>query len=422
MGVSTGLSFTGTYVVGPDGRTTATIDTGRGVATWRFALTTNKHAVMIRFDTSANGSGAIDQQNLNDLTTLPSVVNGLYAFSASGTDASFKPMALAGEFASTGSNVLTASGSMIDVNDGGTLTTESPTVNGAYSLDAANAGTGRGTLMLPNTSGTQLRFAFYVIDSTHLHIVEVDGNDFLAGDMYEGAGSGASFAGTYVFTAGGTSATGTSGAYAQGGVFVSNGSNVTSGALDTNNAGTVTTNATISTTPFSVNATTGRIDLKLATTSEFAVYQTAAGTAVMVETDSAGISTGLAYSQVTADAATAPAAGSFAFVLGGQGMFHEVAGSSQPDAEGQLTVSGTGVSAGHFDINNFSATFKADPVNITNSSIMAPGSNGRGTAVLEGENPDITYNLVYYLIDDNTALLFDSDTARVAIGSIERQF
>ncbi|MGA8872810.1 MAG: hypothetical protein WB460_16810 [Candidatus Acidiferrales bacterium] len=422
VGVSTGLSFTGTYVVGPDGRTMATIDTGRGVATWQFALTTNKHAVMIRFDTSANGSGSLDQQNLNDLNTSPNIVSGPYAFSASGTDAAFKPMAMAGEFTSTGSNVLIASGSMIDVNDGGTLTTESPTVNGAYSLDAANAGTGRGTLMLPNTSGTQLQFAFYVIDSTHLHIVEVDGNDFLAGDMYEGAGSGASFAGTYVFTAGGTSANGTSGAYAEGGVFVSSGTSITAGALDTNNAGTVTTNATISTTPFSVNGTTGRIDLKLATTSEFAVYPTAAGTAVMVELDSAGISTGLAYSQVTADAATAPAAGSFAFALGGQGMFHLVSGSAQPDAEGQLTLTGTGVSGGHFDINNFSATFKADPVSTANSSIAAPGTTGRGTAVLEGQNPDITYNLVYYLIDKNTALLFDSDTTRVAIGGIERQF
>jgi hypothetical protein len=423
LGVSTGTPFTGTYVVGPDGRTTATIDTGQGVATWQFALTTNQHAVMIRFDSNkaGSGSGTIDQQNLNDLTTLPSVVNGLYAFSASGTDAAFKPMALAGEFTSTGSNVLTASGSMIDVNDGGAITTESPTVNGAYQLDAGNSGTGRGTLTLPNNSGTQLQFAFYVIDSTHLHIVEIDGNDFLAGDMYTGA-SGGSFAGTYVFTAGGTSTTGTGGAYAQGGVFVSSGSSITGGALDTNNAGTVATNATVSTGPFTVNGSTGRVDLKLATTSEFAVYPTAAGTAVMVELDSAGISTGLAYSQVTADAATAPAAGSFAFVLGGQGMFHQIAGSAQPDAEGQLTLTGTGVSGGHFDINNFSATFKADPVNTSTSSIAAPGTNGRGTAVLEGQNPDITYNLVYYLIDDNTALLFDSDTARVAVGSIERQF
>ena len=424
VGVATGLSFSGTYVVGPDGRTTATIDTGHGVATWQFALTTNHHAVMIRFDSdkAGSGSGSIDQQNLNDLTTLPNVVDGPYAFSASGTDATFKPMALAGEFTSTGSSILTASGSMIDVNDGGVVTTESPSVNGGYALDVDNAGTGRGTLTLPSTSAAQLQFAFYVIDSTHLHIVEIDGKDFLAGDIYTGAGSGGSFAGTYVFTAGGTSTTGTSGAYAQGGVFVSDGSSITGGALDTNNAGTVTTNATVSTGPFTINGTTGRIDLKLVSGSEFAVYPTAAGTAVMVERDSAGISTGLAYTQVTADADAAPAAGSFAFLLGGQGMFHLVSGSAQPDAEGQITLAGTGISGGNFDINNFNATYKTDPVNISTSSIVAPGTNGRGTAVLEGENPDITYNLVYYLIDDNTALLFDQDTGRVAIGSIERQF
>ena len=422
LGVAPELSFTGTYLVGPDGRTTATINTGQGVATWQFALTTNQHAVMIRFDPNkvGSGSGTIDQQNLDDVNTLPDTPTP-YAFSASGTDAAFKPMALAGECTSNGSGVLTASGSMIDVNDGGATTTESPSVNGAYSLDAANAGTGRGTLTLPSTGGAQLQFAFYVIDNTHLHIVEIDGKDFLAGDVYEGAGSGASFAGTYVFTAGGTSSTGTSGAYAQGGVFVSDGSNVTSGALDTNNAGAVTTNTTVSTTPFSVNGTTGRIALTLSS-SQYAVYQTAEGTAVMVETDSAGISTGLAYSQDTAEASALPAAGSFAFVLGGQGMFHEIAGSAQPDTEGQLTLSGTGFTSGNFDINNYNAIFKTDPVNTTNSSIAAPGSNGRGTAVLAGENPDITYNLVYYLIDENTALLFDQDTARVVIGNIERQF
>jgi hypothetical protein len=419
-GVSVATPFTGTYVVGPDGRTTAEIDTGHGVATWQFALTTNQHALMIRFDVNNTGSGTIDQQNLNDLTTSPTVVTGPYVFSASGTDAAFKAMALAGEFTSDGSSAIPASGSMIDVNDGGTITTESPTVNGSYTLDSANSGTGRGTLTLPSTTATQLEFAFYVIDSTHLHIVEIDGNAFLAGDVFTGISGGGSFAGTYVFTAGGASSA--NGAYAEGGAFISNGSgSITGGALDVNNAGTVTTNTTISTSPYSLNGTTGRIALTLAS-SEFAVYQTAQGTAVMVELDPAAVATGLAYAQVSADASSVPAAGSFAFVVGGQGLFHEVSGSAQPDAEGQLTLSGTEFSGGSFDINNFNATFKTDPVNTTNSTIAEPSANGRGTATLEGQNPDVTYMLIYYLIDDNTALLFDQDTARVSIGSIARQF
>jgi hypothetical protein len=420
-GISTGILFTGTYVVGPDGRTTASINTGHGIATWQFALTTNQHALMIRFDTSNTGSGTVDQQNLNDLTTSPTVVMGPYAFSASGTDAAFKPMALAGEFTSNGSNGIPASGSMIDVNDGGAVATESPTVSGSYALDSANSGTGRGTLTLPSTTANQLQFAFYVIDSTHLHIVEIDGNAFLAGDVYTGA-PGNSFSGTYVFTAGGSSSSVTNGAYAEGGAFVSSGSgSITGGALDTNNAGTVTTDTTISATPYSVNGTTGRIALTLSG-SEFAVYQTAQGTAVMVELDSAAVSTGLAYSQDTAEASSSPAAGSFAFVLGGQGLFHEANGAAQPDTEGQLTLSGADITGGNFDINNVNATFKMDPVNTTNSTIAAPTSDGRGTATLEGQNPDVTYKLIYYLIDGNTALLFDQDTARVAIGSLARQF
>jgi hypothetical protein len=427
VGVSTGLAFTGTYVVGPDGRTTATIDTGHGLATWQFALTTNQHALMIRFDNNdaGSGSGTLDQQNLNDLITSPTVVTGPYAFSASGTDASaaFKPMALAGEFTSNGSGAIAASGSMFDVNDGGTVTTQSPTAAGSYALDTANSGTGRGTITLPGTAGNQLEFAFYVIDSTHLHIVEIDSKAFLAGDVY--AGATGSFAGTYVFTAGGTSTTGSGKAYAEGGDFISNGSgSLTGGAFDINNGGTgtVTTDTSISGGTYAVNGTTGRIDLKLSGTSEFAVYQTAANTAVMVEIDSVGVSTGLAYSQVTADATALPAAGSFAFLLGGQGMFHQVAGSAQPDTEGQLTLSSATFSGGNFDINNFNATFKTDPVNTTTSTIAAPNSNGRGTATIEGQNPDVTYKLVYYLIDGNTALFFDQDTARVAIGNLARQF
>lgn len=430
VSVATPFKQDSTYVVGPDGRTTATIDTGHGIATLQFALTTNRHGLMIRFDANDTGSGTIDQQNLNDLTTSPTVVTGPYVFNASGTDAAFKPMALAGEFTSNGSNGIPASGTMIDVNDGGGVTTESPTLNGSYALDAANAGTGRGTLTLPGITAPQLQFAFYVIDSTHLHIVEIDGNAFLAGDIFEGATGGFSAAslaaGTYVFTAGGASSTGAGNAYAQGGAFISNGSgSITGGALDTNNAGTVTTNATINTCGYSVDATTGRIGLTLCTSSgtpEFAAYQTAQGTAVMVELDSAAISTGVAYSQVSADASTVPAAGSFAFVLGGQGMFHDIAGSAQPEVEGQLTLSGTGITGGNFDINNFNAVFKTDPVNTSNSTIAAPASNGRGTATLEGENPDVTYKLVYYLIDGNTAVLFDQDAARVAIGMIARQF
>ena len=433
LGVSTAIPFTGTYVVGQDGRTTATIDTGHGVATWQFALTTNQHAVMIRFDANNTGSGAIDQQNLNDLTTSPTVVMGPYVFSASGTDASFKPLALAGSFSANGSGGIPGPGTILDVHDGGTITQSDTSLAGSYALDTANSGTGRGTITLTSTAISvltaaphQLQFAFYVIDSTHLHLVEIDGEAFLAGDMYTGAGAAAPFSGSFAFVAGGTSSTSATEAYAAGGVFTSGGSgSLTGGALDINNAGTVTSNATITTCGYSVDGTTGRIDLTLCTGSgspEFATYQTAAGTAVMLELDSTAVSTGIAYAQNTAEASTVPASGSFAFVIGGQGLFHQPSGGIQPETEGQLTLALTGFTGGDFDINNFNATFKTDPVNTSTSLIALPNSNGRGTATLEGQNPDVTYKVVYYLIDDNTALLFDQDSSRIAVGGLARQY
>ncbi len=88
-GVSTQVTFTGTYQVGTDGRGTATLSTGQGTATLQFAINSNQHARVIRFDSNATGGGTIDQQNLNALSNSPSVISGPYIFVASGADSSF---------------------------------------------------------------------------------------------------------------------------------------------------------------------------------------------------------------------------------------------------------------------------------------------------------------------------------------------
>ena len=74
------------------------------------------------------------------------------------------------------------------------------------------------------------------------------------------------------------------------------------------------------------------------------------------------------------------------------------------------------------DINDFNAVFQSDPISATSSSIVAPDSNGRGTAVLVTTNPNASYNLAYYIIDANTGLLLDTDSNHVLIGAIARQF
>jgi hypothetical protein len=424
------------YVVGPDGRGTAVIVTSRGTETWKFVLTSTQHALLTRFDTSTTGSGTIDQQNLDALTNSNSIISGPYVFSVTGGDAQFDPEGIAGRFTSNGAGGIPQSASIVDQNDNGTVKTSDTTLSGSYSFDSTLAGTGRGTLSLSSTNIGQLQFSFYIIDSTHMHVVEVDQAGYLAGDVYSAPG-GNSFANSslaasnYVFTAGGNSSTGS---YAAGGVFISDGKgNISGGALDTNNAGTATANTTVNPCAYSVDPTTGRIDLKLLTgagacssgagTPEFAVYQTAQGTALMLELDSAAVSTGVAYVQ---EASPAELSGNFALALTGQGVFRNAPGSYQADADGQAVLAGTLVSSGNLDINNYGSVYPSDPISndigTKPSSITAPGTNGRGTAILVTTDPPGTYNLVYYLANANTALLLGQDKTRVETGVVVFQF
>ena len=87
-----------------------------------------------------------------------------------------------------------------------------------------------------------------------------------------------------------------------------------------------------------------------------------------------------------------------------------------------MTLSGSAATAGNLDINVYNSVYTSDIVNTSGTVINAPATNGRGTIVLVGTNPLVTYNLIYYIINTNTALLFDQDTTRVALGAIALQY
>jgi hypothetical protein len=150
--------------------------------------------------------------------------------------------------------------------------------------------------------------------------------------------------GNYVFTVGGNS---TAGVYAAGGVFVSSGAGaISSGVLDRNNAGTVTADTTLGACTYAVDAATGRIDLKLnlstgtcsggasSTTQEFATYQTAQGSAVMLELDSAALATGTVFQQTAIP--TLASTDHFSFRLAGQGVLHNQPAAYQPNLSGAV--------------------------------------------------------------------------------------
>jgi hypothetical protein len=443
------LIFPGNYDVGPDGRVVATINTGiENGQTWRFALTTNQHGLMTLFDKNSGGSGEIDQQNLNDLSTSDSVLlqcgsatSCPYVFGVSGSDLTFNRYGLAGRFSVNNSGQIPESGTILDANDGGTVTRSDTSLNGSYAFDTTHQGTGRGTITLTSDTTGPIEYAFYVVDSTHLKVVEIDQNGYLAGDMFS-APTGGPFSGNeladsnYAFTAAGTAS---AGPYAAGGVFKTDGSaNVTGGIFDNNSNGTAgSTAATLGSCAYTTDSTTGRIDLELlvgtgacsagTSLNEFAMYPTAAGSAVLLEIDANAVTSGVAYTQAilaTAAPVQAPVQGSFAVNLGGEAVATAGAGNpAQLDAEGQVTLDVSALGGGNLDLSEYNAVYASDPISVSTSTMSAPDTtNFRGTVVLKGTDPAVSYTLVYYVIDNNTALLLDQDTVRIGIGAVVRQF
>ncbi len=423
-----------TYTVGPDGRTTANITTGLGAGiVWQFTLISNAHALMVRFDQTATGSGTIDIQDPSQFTNPLAL--GTYAFSASGLDPSLFPLGVVGRFFGTGGTI-SLNNAILDLNDGGTSATDA-SVTGGYAIDITHPGTGRGTLSIDCPtfdtafgdggagSGTVV-FLFYIVDATHLKIVEGDQIALLAGDVYSAPATPVNL-NTSAFVLGGSDNNG--GAVGIGGVFVTSGGAGSGGLLDINDNGGHSPNGeAITSTSAGLDTTTGRVNLTITdmNSSEFtfAAYSfnyialdgsPATGAVLLENDDNVTVTSGVAYSQTS----TATPQGSFALNLTGVA----VSSGGEQDVAGQFTTGTAGALTGTLDVNNAANTGGVVSSVALNSSstITTVGANGRGNPLsLFTKFP--TFALSYYVIDQNTALLLEMDGSRVMVGSIGQQF
>jgi hypothetical protein len=427
-------SVTGTYSVNPDGSATATLTDAAagGSESWDLTLVaslqgqTAPRALLTRFDTTATGSGEADVQNATQFTT--GSFNGNYAFSLSGTDGSGKPLQIAGLlYANDG--IIELNKCKDDINDAGTNTeaVADTTLSGVFSASPTLGTNGRGTLQLiygatvdvPAFDNEPFSFAFYIVDSTHIKIVETDpkATAQLAGDLFSAPNTDGSFAdsivkGNYAFTLSGSNPSGTK-PYAIGGVLVTSGSgSVTSAELD----GSLGEDLTLTASSYTVDLSLGRILFTTtigSATRYFAAYPTSTGNLEMIELDTDLQGTGTAYPQT----GIAIPQGSFAFNLTSNA---NTSGFTEQDVVGQLSVpSGVLVPVGNFNIDDRGTLTTGSPLDNT-STIVAPDLDGRGTTVLKTHS--VNYSLSYYVIGNASALVLENDGARVATGMVVRQF
>jgi hypothetical protein len=400
LGIFTNAAVTGTYTVRADGRGSATLNSSPGNTTIDFVLVASGHALITRFDSRATGSGTIDQQTTSAFSNA--ALAGSFAFNLAGIDAIGNPMGVAGNFTADATGNITSG--VNDSNDNGGIITNDP-LTGSIPVAAS----GRGTATL-NTIRGALSFAYYVVDATHLKIVETDASLSLGGEAFRQTGpfSNASVSGPFAFTIAGADLL-SGGPFAAGGVLTSNGAGiVSSGTEDFNDAGVVTTN--VGFTGNYTMAANGRGTLTLTTTAgtfTFVIYPSAGGV-LALETDIGFLTTGAALQQ----------AGSFtnASLTGTYGFnFTGATTSGEIDSIAQFTADGSSKVNGIIDVNNTGGITFGQPL----AGTFNVATSGRTTLALQ--TPLGTQNLVVYLVNGNRALFVELDSTLVAAGDIRHQ-
>lgn len=389
------------YNVSSDGRGTARIVTSALTFSIDFVLTSNTHGLVTRFDGNGSGSGTLDLQGTATQSSLTSL-----AFSVSGADSAQTPLASVGAFTLNSSGTIT-SGTQ-DLNDGGSSAglTALP-VTGSLTLTSGTLGTAQ-----INTSFGSLGFDAWVIDSTHLKLIETDATGLaLSGDAFTQQTTFT--AGQLIFTILGFDSS--QNPLAAGGFATTdvNGT-LSAGIEDYNDAGT-----TGSVPAFTGSCTTfvaGRCQLALTGFSNgafgnyvFAAYPSSGGVQLL-EIDSLGITSGVGYPQTATSFASSVGYG---LNLTGSNINGEV------DDIGQFNATSTNVT-GILDENDITAPI--GDIQLSGTYLPDSPATGRGSITVPTIGTLIgTLNLEYYVVNSSTALLLEGDSEQATVGSFQLQ-
>jgi hypothetical protein len=407
----------GTYSVSADGRgeihfTTTTLNAEDAptpiTIVLDFALTTGSHGVVTEFDGNGTGSGTIDLQTAVSQSQLA----GSYAFGVSGAG-STSSFAIVGSLTMNSDGSGNVTGGVEDINNGGSYLGEG-TITNASSV-TVGTGSGPGTAVIASNDGTY-SFDVYAIDSTHLKLIENDGQLLLSGDAYTQGTSIPS--GQLVYTMAGVDVSEES-PFAAGGWLTNTSGAITAGVEDYNDGGNAGLDLSITSGSFST-LSGGRSQLTLngfvnAAANDvpedytFAAYPFtySGGTGVqLLEIDSLGVTSGTAYPQSSTTLATPPQG--YAFNLSG---FNP---NGEEDDIAEFVTSSSSFS-GIVDLNN-SGTGPA-PDQALGGSFSAPDANGRGS----GTTTNYIGGFNFYVVNPTTYILLETDSGQVALGTFEQQ-
>jgi hypothetical protein len=280
--------------------------------------------------------------------------------------------------------------------------------------------------LFPTASVPAFKLAGYVVDSTHIRLVETSDslNGTLGGiALGQGANTGAfsSISGnSYVA---GLAGIDENGAFQAAGVFTANSASAVSGAMNYNDLiGTgPETPSTITGGTYTVDST-GRVTMTGVTdgieTFNLQIYLTgngAQGEATAITVDENDVLAGLAWQQTGSGSLTASSLfGTYA--LDASGAAGPMTSGNELDAVGPIMADGVGNLTGTADRNNLSQGTATD---LTVSGTFMANPDGAFTGRIMGLDITTSTNndaFSYYLIDTTKVLAIETDGNQLTLG------
>lgn len=415
------LPATGTYNVTADGRGNGTISMTVNGSTVQmgvdFVLSSAAHGLISRFDASGSGSGTLDQAS----GASQSAMTGSYVFSLGGLDATL------------GNNLNAAGAITLDGNGNVTSGVEDLSDNGnatnlqALQVQGSLVTGGPGTVQLITNAASfgTLHFDAWVIDATHVKLIETDSTAYLAGDAFVSTGNTAFPTRQLVFTLSGEDTA--QFPFSAAGLLTSDGTNLITGGLeDINDAGYVAQSPSVtgnftSSGPRSTLTLEGIYDGYLAGDSPvagnytFAAYPYKGGIALLEIDNGAGNSLGISGGSAFVQTATS--------LSSGQGYALNLTGANaagEADMIAEFTTSGDSAS-GIYDVNNLG--FLVFDASLGGDGVYSGSANGTGTMQFPylqttGNSYIGALDLDYFVIDGSSAILLETDSYQTAAGSL----
>jgi hypothetical protein len=387
------------------GSTCTAVDTaigpgGNGIETINGSMVSSTRARLIGYDTFATSSGTLDTQ---DATAAAATPTGPYIFSAGG----YQGIAGGGILNFSGSTTVNPTGTVVDLNQGGTVELgETITASQVLAPDA----TGRVQVQVTlNDSGpTVINLVGYIVDASRIQIES--GNVPISGAAYAQNTASLGVSGNnYVY---GMLGSDPIGAFQSVGILTMGSSLAVTGAISSNDAANFQVpSASISGGTYVADTTNvGRYTLtgvtNGVTTFNIQLYVDGNGNALVLTADTTDVLEGLAYQQ------TASATMSGTYVMNDTGA-NDGTTEFELDAVGPVTT-GTGTFSGFADLNWLNAT-PTQTADLTVAGAFTAPSSGVSTGtgntitgldVTTAANADA---FDYYVVDSTRVIALDVD-------------